>query len=228
MSEANVIFTFDGENLTIQCSKSDKMRDICQKFAIKAEKNINSFLFLYGGNQPNLDLTFAEQATSLDKANNVMKVLAYGKESDRFACPKCGEKIHLNTEKIDEIISNNSNIKDTVDGLKNNIDNLIKNSLMKAVNNQLKIINITLNSINEDIKKNNELLNSLLSDIKETNNDFKDFKNKNIIRATLDIKSNKSNNIILFNTDINSEINVFLNNKKINMIKDEYRWKIYI
>ena len=129
-----------------------------KKFATKAEKNINSFLFLYGGDQLNLDLTFDTQATSLDKENHEMKVLAYGnygKESDGLVCPKCGEKIHLNTEKIDEIISNYSNIKDTVDGLKNNIDNLIKNSVMKAVNNQLKIINITLNSINEDIKKNN-------------------------------------------------------------------------
>ena len=126
MSEANVIFTLEGQNLTIQCSKTDKMREICQRFAIKAEKNINSLLFLYGGNQLNLDLTFDEQATSLDKTNNEMKVLAYGKESDGFSCPK------------------------------------------------------------------------------------------NVIRATLDIKANESDNIILFNTDINNGIDVYLNNNKIN------------
>ena len=57
MSQANVIFTLDGANLTIQCSKSDKMRDICQRFAIKSEKNINSLIFLYSGNQLNLNLT---------------------------------------------------------------------------------------------------------------------------------------------------------------------------
>ena len=34
----------------------DKMKDIYQKFAIKVEKNINSLVFLYGGNQLNFDL----------------------------------------------------------------------------------------------------------------------------------------------------------------------------
>ena len=128
MSEANVVFTLDGSNLTIQCSKTDKMRDICQRFAIKAEKNINSLLFLYGGNQLNLDLTFEIQATLLDKANNEMKILAYENEINSFACPKCGEKIHLNIEIIDKIISSNANIKDSVDGIKISIENLIKNS----------------------------------------------------------------------------------------------------
>ena len=97
MSKANVIFTLEGDNLTIQCSKSDRMRDICQRFAIKSEKNINSLIFLYGGNQLNLDLTFEEHANSLDKANNEMKVLVYPNEVDGFACPNCGEKIQLNT-----------------------------------------------------------------------------------------------------------------------------------
>jgi len=31
MSEANVIFSLDGVNLTIQFSTEDKLRDICQK-----------------------------------------------------------------------------------------------------------------------------------------------------------------------------------------------------
>ena len=44
MSKANVVFTLEGANLIIQCLKSDKMRDIYQRFAIKSEKNINSLL----------------------------------------------------------------------------------------------------------------------------------------------------------------------------------------
>ena len=42
MLEANVIFTLDGVDVTIQCSKEDKIKDICQKFADKVQKNINS------------------------------------------------------------------------------------------------------------------------------------------------------------------------------------------
>ena len=53
MSEAKVVFTLDSIDLVIQCLISDKMRDICQRFGIKAEKNINSLIFLYGGNMIN-------------------------------------------------------------------------------------------------------------------------------------------------------------------------------
>ena len=43
--------------------------------------------------------------------------------------------------------------------------------------------------------------------------------NKNIIKATLDIKVNES--IKLFYTKINNGIDVYLDNKKINMIKND-------
>ena len=39
MGNNNVIFTFDGREIAIQCSNDDKMRDVCQKFAVKAETN---------------------------------------------------------------------------------------------------------------------------------------------------------------------------------------------
>ena len=72
----------------------------------------------------NMDLRFKEQANSLDRSNNIMKVLVYEKDVDDFICPHCGEKIKIKTEKIDEIISSNNNIKDTIDGIKFNIDNI--------------------------------------------------------------------------------------------------------
>ena len=45
MSEAKVIFTLDCIELTIQCSSNDKMRDICQKFTTKVNKELNSLIF---------------------------------------------------------------------------------------------------------------------------------------------------------------------------------------
>ena len=60
MSEAKVIFTLDCVNLAIQCSINDKMGDICQKFANKINKNMNSLIFLYEGNEINFELKFKE------------------------------------------------------------------------------------------------------------------------------------------------------------------------
>ena len=49
MSNAIVIFTFEGINIKIQCSTDDLMKDICQKYANKIGRNVNSLVFLYGG-----------------------------------------------------------------------------------------------------------------------------------------------------------------------------------
>ena len=137
MSETKIIFTFNGAEITIQCTPEDKIRDICQKLSIKIDTDVNSLIFLYGGIKLNMDLKFKEQANSFDRSNNVMRVLVYKEDADDFICPHCGEKIKLNTEKIDEIISSNNNIKDTIDGIKFNIDNVIRISIVNMVNIQL-------------------------------------------------------------------------------------------
>jgi hypothetical protein len=163
MSEAKIIFNFEGRDLTIQCSPEDKIKDICQKYATKINNNINSLLFLYGGNQMNMELKFKEQASSMDINNKEMNVLVYKNENDDdFICPHCNKKIKL--EKIDEIILINNNIKDTINGIKLNIDNIIKLSNNNNISIQLKNINFLLNAINEDIKKNNTKLKNLLKE----------------------------------------------------------------
>ena len=143
MSNANVVFTLDGIDVTIQCSQNEKMRDICQRYANKIQTNLNSLLFLYGENKLNYELSFKDQINSIDKNNNIMKVLVYRTENDELKCPKCGEKIHLNTEKIQDIISLNENIKDTLIGIKVHLDNLInaKNTSINVILFQLKNFN---------------------------------------------------------------------------------------
>ena len=126
MTEAKVIFNFEGVDVTIQCSKEEPMKDICQKYVNKIDKNINSLIFLYGGNQLNFNLNFNQQANTLDKERNVMKLLVYKNEDNECVCPKCGEKIKFNTEKIDDIILSINNIKDTINGIKYSIDNIIR------------------------------------------------------------------------------------------------------
>ena len=68
--------------MTIQCSNQDKMKDICQRYANKIEKNIKSLLFLYGGNQLNFELSFNDQANFMDKADNEMKILVYKNQNE--------------------------------------------------------------------------------------------------------------------------------------------------
>ena len=197
MSEANVVFTLDGVDLVIQCLTSDKMRDICQRFGMKVEKNINSLIFLYGGSIINLDLTFESQASSMDKINKVMKVLVYKNENDEYICPNCGYKIKLN---IEEIISCYNNIIDNIDGIKLNIENIINNSLINTVNNQLKNINILLNSVKDEIKKNNKKIENI-------NFLYK----KNLINC---IKSNSNLNLnnIKYNSNITYGYFIYKNN----------------
>ena len=180
MSNPTVIFTYEGSNVSIQCLQNEKMRDICQRYGTKIGINFNSLLFLYSGNQLNLELSFKDQANSFDKQNNTMKILVYKNENNDYACPKCGEKIKLNTEKFNKIISSNDNIKEAIKGIKFQIDNIINNTTL-TINNiqiQLKNINIVLNTIKEDIKKNNERLKIAISDYNNMNNSFNNNLNK--------------------------------------------------
>ena len=168
--EAKIIFSFNGIEVHIQCTLEDKIKDICKKYATKIDNNINSLLFLYGGNQMNMELKFKEQASSIDIYNKEMNVLVYKNENnDDFICPNCNKKIKLNTEKIDEIILINNNIKDIINGIKFTIDNIIKLSKDNNISFQLKNINIIVNTINEDINKNNEKLKKLLNENNKLN-----------------------------------------------------------
>ena len=61
------------------------MRDICKKYANEIDKDINSLLFLYEGNQINFESSFNSQANHKDKINNEMKI---------FVCQKSKKKLN--------------------------------------------------------------------------------------------------------------------------------------
>ena len=164
MSEAKIIFNLDGIDITIQCSTEDKIKNICQKYATEVNSNINSLIFLYGGNQMNMELRLKEQANSMDINNNEMNVLVYKNEKDDLISPHCNNKIKLNTEKIDNIILSNDNIIDSLNVIKFYIDNIIKLSTNNIIIIQLKNINVLLNNLREDINKNNEKLKLLFKE----------------------------------------------------------------
>ena len=192
MSDASVIFSFEGENILIQCSKEDKMKDICQKCANKIKKNINSLIFLYGGNQLNFQLRFKDLINFLDKEKNKMTVLVYKNENDELKCPKCGERIKLNTEKIKDIKSSINNINDIIRGAKLMIENIIKISTVDIVNIQLKNVNLIFNNLNEDIKK----LNKKYDDLLNVNNINKDLNFDNYIISEINVEDEDVNKTI--------------------------------
>ena len=158
MTEANVIFNFEGVDVTIQCSKEEPMKDICQKYVNKIDKNINSLIFLYRGNQLNFNSNFNQQINIIDKERNVMKILVYKNEDSKCINPKCDEKIKLNDENTDDIILYINNIKEKINSTKSSIDNIIKLSSDNLINNKLKDVNLILKTLNEDINKINDKL----------------------------------------------------------------------
>ena len=149
MKEAKVIFTFNGNDLTIQCTIDDKMKDIYEKYSKKINKEMNSLLFLYLGNQVNFNLKFKEQANHLDLKENKMNILVC--ENELVICLKCKHLIQLNKKIID-----------TISGIKFQIDNIIKISESNIKNTQLTNIIIILDKINEDIKNNNEKIKKII------------------------------------------------------------------
>ena len=55
-----------------------------------------------------------------------MKALVYSNKNDKFICPKYGEKIKLNAEKIDDMILSFNNLKETINSAKFLIESVIK------------------------------------------------------------------------------------------------------
>ena len=47
---SKIIFSYEGKETLIQCTKEDKMKDICNKLSSKIEININLLDFIYNGN----------------------------------------------------------------------------------------------------------------------------------------------------------------------------------
>ena len=195
MSKANVIFTLDGVNLTIQCTTEDKMKDICKSYSTKINKNINSLLFLYEGNQVNFELIFKEQANDIDKINNQMAILV----------SECDAKNNSNPEKPDETIFSNKKIGDSTANTKPQKDNTTKTSSNNSLNNQLKNIN------NEDIKDNNEKIKNLYSDCVNNNN------KRSILNGNLlgNIKSIYFSRILFSHLDEKIKLKVIKYNKKL-------------
>ena len=104
----NVVFIFNSIKTTIQCYNEDKMKNICNKFAFKANLLLDNIYFIYDGMQLNLELTLIQQINSLDKQRSQMNVLVYEKKNENenkdkgsvkskeIICPECKDNCLFN------------------------------------------------------------------------------------------------------------------------------------
>ena len=123
------------------------MQQVCKKVEI----NINSLLFVYGGNKINYELTFKQHVNSMDNNINEMKILVYQNENEEFKCRKCRETIHLDI--FDNIIKYNNEQKDTLIEMKNQIDSIIKLNNIADIIRKIKLIKIILDNLISENEK---------------------------------------------------------------------------
>ena len=74
MTEAEVIFSLNGVQTKIKCSKDDLMTDIIEKFTTKENIDSSSSFFLYKGNKINPFAKYKEQLTEEEKNKSTMEI----------------------------------------------------------------------------------------------------------------------------------------------------------
>ena len=223
MSGINAIFIFNEQSIIMQCSLENTLEEICQNYATKINKNINSFIFLYGGKQVNFDLPLKNLINPFDRETRIINILVYENNGDILICPKCNNKIEIKTEKFDDIIFINNEINGGVNGIQYKIENMDKSSLPNNFKNDLNNITKTLNVMSEDIQKNNDIIKSILNKYSSTNNKItKKIENTKTINESI-INDNKNkkveNNIITKKQEYLKDKTLFMNLKSKNIYR---------
>ena len=80
MEPLKVEFFYDGQKVDILCSEKEKMKDVVEKFCIKATVEKNSIYCLYGGKILDEIITLEALMKSKGK-NEKISILVYPKEN---------------------------------------------------------------------------------------------------------------------------------------------------
>lgn len=72
---SKVEFNLNGNITSILCSENDLMSEICKKFAIKTQTNLDNLIFLYSGNKINLKLTLSQIMNHIDRQRRTISIL---------------------------------------------------------------------------------------------------------------------------------------------------------
>lgn len=92
-----------------------------------------------------MELTFKQQANSIDNNYNQMNIIVYQIENDEIKCKNCGEIIHLPI--IDIIRQYNIAQKEKLIGMKNQIDYIINSNNINDIKKEIKLIQIILGNL---------------------------------------------------------------------------------
>jgi len=100
---SNVNFSFNGQIITVQGKKDEKMREICQSFGSKIGIDINKYIYLNGGKIINFDSKLKELGEINDSSILVIDKLTESTKNDakslvqskEVICPKCQENCRL-------------------------------------------------------------------------------------------------------------------------------------
>ena len=99
---AQVVFIYNQHNIDIQCNKTDKMKDIFNRFYTKTNTSPNTVFFMYNGmGNINGEISFDQLANNFDKSRNKMTILvndAYFKDTSYL--PKTSGNISNNYNNI--------------------------------------------------------------------------------------------------------------------------------
>ena len=116
-------------------------------------------------------------------------------ENDEINCPKCGKKIILNKDKINDIIIRDNKIKNNINEIKLILDKIKKNYQNELIETQFKNIKELLIMMN---KVNNLNIKNLLNLFSE--NEIKD--KKDIIQKDILVTNSVNPNILNQNISI--------------------------
>ena len=89
MSQAIVIFNYKNIRTGISCIESEKMINICERFASKIQEDVNKLDFIYNGDLINKELKYEDQVDEIDKREYIMNLIVNNKKkNEEIICPK--------------------------------------------------------------------------------------------------------------------------------------------
>ena len=100
MSLALVIFNYKDKRTSISCITSEKMKNICERFASEIQEDINKLDFIYNGEIINKDLKYEEEVDEIDRREYSMNIIVLNKnnKNEEIICPECNEDILIKLE----------------------------------------------------------------------------------------------------------------------------------
>ena len=155
--DAIAIFEY-GQKINIKCKDNQNMKEICQNFCCKVEKNINELIFLYQGESINFGLSFQEQAKIIGQNKKEINILV----KDKTSSPNISYNF-INSEERRNILEDQS-----VDSLFKNEERIVdknENNIWPEKNINNKYIDIQENNINNNSITKNKTIS--LSNMKE-------------------------------------------------------------